>query len=117
MQSIRWVNHLTPVLGLSEAAFVLVVSPKKTNVIAAKGIWQVEMEVTVAGKPGRADSTEVRQSGLPALAIRVFWRQCVAEPSSEPELTHVLFLETTLEASTSVSARSGGHLGVVGLLP
>ena len=44
-------RSVTPVPGLCEAAFVLVISPKKTNVVAAKGTWQVETEVTMAGKP------------------------------------------------------------------
>jgi len=41
-------SHPGPVRG---AAFVLEISPKKANVVAAKGIWQVETEVIIGGKP------------------------------------------------------------------
>jgi hypothetical protein len=34
-----------------DAAFVLVLSPQKANVVAGKGLWQVETEVLVGGKP------------------------------------------------------------------
>jgi len=44
-------GSVTPIPGLCEAAFVLEVNPKKAKVVAAKGIWQVETEVSVAGKP------------------------------------------------------------------
>jgi len=44
-------RSVTPIPGLCEAAFVLDISPKKANVVAVKGIWQVETEVIVAGKP------------------------------------------------------------------
>ena len=41
----------------------MVINPKKTNVVAAKGIWQVETEVSVSGKPD-TPSVETRPSGL-----------------------------------------------------
>jgi hypothetical protein len=57
---------VTPVPGLCEAAFVLEISPKKANVVAAKGIWQVETEVIVGGKQmrrQRRNSPEWRAHG------------------------------------------------------
>lgn len=43
-------RSVTPIPGLCDAAFSVAINPQKTNVIAAKGVWQVEMEVIVGGK-------------------------------------------------------------------
>lgn len=41
---------VTPIPGLCDAAFSVDINAQKTNVIAAKGVWQLETEVIVGGK-------------------------------------------------------------------
>lgn len=49
---------VTPIEGLCDAAFSVVINAQKTNVIAARGVWQVETEVIVGG---RSDATAAQK--------------------------------------------------------
>lgn len=43
-------RSVSSIPGLCDAAFSVAINAQKTNVIAAKGVWQVETEVIVGGK-------------------------------------------------------------------
>ena len=47
----RFGRAVTPLLGVCDVAFVVVITPTNTTLISAKGPWQIELQITTGDKP------------------------------------------------------------------
>jgi hypothetical protein len=78
-------RSVTPIPGLCDAAFSVAINPKKANVIAAKGVWQVETEVMVGGTADARAAQKLAEVACASLSQGVLAAHPLDPPAASRE--------------------------------